>query len=87
LRSGSRLNRCRAARSNCAPPLWKLAVGTAPQAPWTISVGTAPQAPWSIAVGIVPRPGRLDDAAATLDTCRRAADAAPADPTPWAALL
>lgn len=31
--------------------------------------------------------GRLDDAAATLDTCRRAADAAPADPTPWVALL
>ncbi|WP_458247169.1 hypothetical protein [Streptomyces sp. MAI_2237] len=31
--------------------------------------------------------GRLDDAAATLDTCRQAADAAPADPTPWVALL
>ncbi|MEV6179188.1 hypothetical protein [Streptomyces sp. NPDC052015] len=31
--------------------------------------------------------GRLDDAAATLDTCRRAADAASADPTPWVALL
>ncbi|KNE84230.1 MULTISPECIES: hypothetical protein [Streptomyces] len=31
--------------------------------------------------------GRLDDTAATLDTCRRAADAAPADPTPWVALL
>ncbi|MFI9545800.1 hypothetical protein ACIHAR_18050 [Streptomyces sp. NPDC052016] len=30
--------------------------------------------------------GRLD-AAATLDTCRRAADAASADPTPWVALL
>lgn len=31
--------------------------------------------------------GRLDDPPATLDTCRRAADAAPADPTPWVALL
>ncbi|MFB9735245.1 hypothetical protein [Streptomyces sp. NPDC057386] len=31
--------------------------------------------------------GRLDDPAATLDLCRRAADAAPADPTPWVALL
>jgi hypothetical protein len=31
--------------------------------------------------------GRLDDAAATADTCRRAAEAAPADPTPWVALL
>ncbi|MFD8305125.1 hypothetical protein ACFV29_22690 [Streptomyces sp. NPDC059690] len=31
--------------------------------------------------------GRLDDAAATRDTCRRAAEAAPADPTPWVALL
>ncbi|WP_445526793.1 hypothetical protein [Streptomyces cyslabdanicus] len=31
--------------------------------------------------------GGLDDVDATLETCRRAADASPADPTPWVAML